>query len=63
MLAAQSIEKMRMLEREKADMMMAHIQRHDDWEREKQREVERVQQLHRWVGGEEREGRGGWGGS
>ena len=46
-LSEQNMATLKMVEQEKADLVSAHIKRQEEWQNEKQNEIEKLRVFHR----------------
>ena len=46
-LSEQNMATLKMVEQEKADLVSAHTKRQEEWQNEKQNEIEKLREFHR----------------
>ena len=47
-LSEQNMATLKMVEQEKADLISAHIKRQEEWQNEKQSELDKLREIHRY---------------
>ena len=47
LLSEQNMATLKMVEQEKSDLVAAHIKRQEEWQNEKQTEVDHLKEIHR----------------
>ena len=47
-LSDQNMATLKMVEQEKADLISAHIKRQEEWQNEKQNELDKLREIHRY---------------
>lgn len=48
LLSEQNMTTLKMIEQEKADLVAAHIKRQEEWQNEKQNELDKLREIHRY---------------
>ena len=49
LLTKQSMDQLRLVENEKSEVISTQIKKQDQWERDKEREIDRLREVHRYT--------------
>ena len=48
MMSEEVLEKVKLLEKEKSELLTMHLKKQSDWDQEKQNEIEHLKNIHRY---------------